>query len=96
MMFHVDTAGLVVIFLALGVAIPGVISDVATVSMKRRINQGLSEGSRLTWWSRNYAEVNRMYRESYPESRLPDIAQYCGYVAGAFFAALVLSAFIFR
>jgi hypothetical protein len=54
------------------------------------VNEELHEDRRLSWWSRNYRQVNRIYGERHPESILPDLNRYAGYLAIALFAAMIL------
>lgn len=94
MIFTVNRLGMVISFCVVGLVVAGVISDVATTLMKKRINEGLPDESKLAWWSRDYARVNRLYEGLHPESNLPDVARYSGYVAVGFFACLVLTALL--
>lgn len=45
------------------VLILGLVSDALFVSIKIRINERLPEDRRLSWWWRDYRQVNRVYRE---------------------------------
>jgi hypothetical protein len=64
--------------------------------MKIRVNEQRVEGQQLSWWSRNFREVNRMYREQYPNSILPTLDRYLGYVLYALFAGAVLTGAILK
>ena len=69
----------------------GVISNIISITMKIRVNGQRVEGQRLSWWSRDFREVNRKYREYYLSSILPDIDRYISYLVYALFAAVVLT-----
>ncbi len=77
----------------LGLGIP---LDGLQIWMKMRVNEGLPEGRRLTWWSRNYRQVERNYGEQHPDSVLPDLSRYGGYLVMALFAAMILVGMIQR
>jgi hypothetical protein len=64
--------------------------------MKMHINEELPEDQRLSWWSRNYREVNRIYSERHPDSVLPDLNQYGYYLALALMAGMILLAITSR
>jgi hypothetical protein len=64
--------------------------------MKIRVNEELPEDRRLSWWSRNYRQVERIYREQHPDSIVPDLTRYGGYLTLALFAAIVLVRIIQR
>jgi hypothetical protein len=82
---------LIVCILALGIPL-----DVLSIWMKIRVNEALPEDRRLSWWSRNYRQVERIYGEQHPESVLPDLSRYAGYLVMALFAALILVRIIQR
>jgi hypothetical protein len=82
---------LIVCILALGIPL-----DVLSIWMKIRVNEALPEDRRLSWWSRNYRQVERIYGEQHPESVLPDLSRYAGYLVMALFAALILVGIIQR
>lgn len=58
--------------------------------MKIRVNDELPENRQLSWWSRNYREVERVYREQHPDSIVPDLTRYGGYLVIALFVAMIL------
>ncbi len=64
--------------------------------MKIRVNEELPEDRQLSWWSRNYRQVERIYREQHPDSIVPDLTRYGGYLALALFAAIILVGIIQR
>jgi len=68
----------------------GVVTNTASTVMKMQVNDRVSEDERFSWWSRNYAEVGRKHRELFPDSPLPDIARYSGWVCLLLLAAGVL------
>ena len=74
----------------------GVATSAASTVMKIQVNDRVSEGERFSWWSRNYTEVGRKYRELFPGSPLPDIARYSGWICVLLFAAGGLSSFLER
>jgi hypothetical protein len=76
---------LLVCILAVGIPL-----DFLLVWMKMRVNEALPDDRRLSWWSRNYRQVERVYGEQHPDSVLPDLSRYAGYLVMALFAALIL------
>jgi uncharacterized iron-regulated membrane protein len=76
---------LIVCILAAGISL-----DALQIWMKRRVNENLPEDRRLSWWSRNYRQVERIYEERHPESILPGLSRYGGYLVLALLAAAVL------
>jgi hypothetical protein len=76
---------LVVCFVVVGIAL-----DVVSIWMKTRVNEGLPADRRLSWWSRNYRLVERIYGEQHPDSVLPDLSRYGGYLAVVLFVVTVL------
>lgn len=72
----------------------GLVTDVASTVMKTQVNDKLPEGERFSWWARNYSAVGRKYREFYPDSLLPDLARYSGWVCLFLLVAAVLSSFL--
>jgi len=78
-------AALLVCILAVGIPL-----DFLLVWMKMRVNEALPDDRRLSWWSRNYRQVERVYGEQHPDSVLPDLSRYAGYLVMALFAALIL------
>jgi hypothetical protein len=82
---------LLVCFLVLGIPL-----DVLSIWMKMRVNEELPEDQRLSWWSRNYRQVERIYGEQHPDSVLPDLSRYVGYLVMALFAAFILVGIIQR
>ena len=68
----------------------GVVTSTASTVMKMQVNDRVSEDERFSWWSRNYAEVGRKHRELFPDSPLPDIARYSGWICLLLLAAGVL------
>jgi hypothetical protein len=80
---------LIVCILALGIPL-----DVLAMWMKVRVNETLPEDRRLSWWSRNYRQVEQIYGDQNPDSVLPDLSRYAGYLVMALFAALILAGII--
>lgn len=78
-------AALLACILALGIPL-----DVLSIWMKVRVNEELPEDRRLSWWSRNYRQVERIYGEQHPDSVLPDLSRYAGYLVITLFVALIL------
>jgi hypothetical protein len=68
----------------------GAVSSTASTVMKMHVNDRVSEDERFSWWSRNYAEVGRKHRDLFPDSLLPDIARYSGWICLLLLAAGVL------
>jgi hypothetical protein len=60
----------------------GLSANIISISMKIRVNDRRPHDQKLSWWSRDFREVNRAYRECYPESVLPDVDRYGGYSYG--------------
>jgi hypothetical protein len=81
------TIALVVCFVAFAIPL-----DILCVWMKKRVNEELPEDLRLSWWSRNYRQVERLYGEQNPDSILPDLSRYGYYVALALMGVMVLLA----
>jgi hypothetical protein len=71
----------------------GVVTNASSTVMQMRVNDRVPEDERFSWWSRNYADVGRKYRELFPESPLPDIARYSGWICLLLLAAGVLISF---
>ena len=69
----------------------GMASNIISITMKFRLIEdgGAREG--FSWWSRDFREVNRKYREHYPNSVWPSIDRYVGYLVYALFAAVVVA-----
>jgi hypothetical protein len=80
-----------VCFLVLGISL-----DVLSIWMKMRVNEALPQDRHLTWWSRNYRQVERIYGEQHPDSVLPDLSRYGGYLTMALFVAMILVGIIQR
>jgi hypothetical protein len=78
-------------YLIVGIAILIVISNAIAVTMKLRVNSMRPEDQRLSWWARDFREVNRAYREYYPASALSEIDHYAFYFLLVAFAAFVLT-----
>jgi hypothetical protein len=74
----------------------GIVVDVISVWMKMRVNEELPEDRRLSWWSRDYRQVNRIYSEQHPDSILPNLNRYGGYLAMALFATIALAGILQR
>jgi hypothetical protein len=74
----------------------GIPVDIVSTWMKIRLNEELPTDRRLSWWSRNYRQVERMYRERHPDSLLPDLSRYGGYFAVSLFAAMILMGLLSR
>jgi hypothetical protein len=81
----------IVVFLIFAVA-----TSAASTVMKIQVNDRVLKDERFSWWSRDFTEVGRKYREFFPGSPLPDIAQYSGWICVLLFAAGVLSSFFER
>jgi hypothetical protein len=77
---------LLICFLIVGMA-----SNVISITMKLRLINGDITNKRFSWWSRDFREVNRTYRECYPNSLWPSIDRHVGYFLYALFAAVVLA-----
>jgi hypothetical protein len=71
----------------------GVVTSASSTVMKMRVNDRVPEDAQFSWWSRNYADVGRKYRELFPDSPLPDIARYSGWICLLVLAAGVLKSF---
>jgi hypothetical protein len=71
----------------------GVVTSASSTVMKMRVNDRVPEDERFSWWSRNYADVGRKYRQLFPDSVLPDIARYSGWISLLLLAAGVLNSF---
>src|SRR5580698_8687307 len=84
------------IFLLVSLVITGVAMDVVFIFMMGEVNDRLPEGSRLSWWSHDFRRVNRTYREFFPDSNLPDLSQYGGYIVLALFFAMILSSILMK
>lgn len=54
--------------------------DVLSIWMKMRVNKELPEEERLSWRSRNYWKVEDIYSEQHPDSVLPKISRYGGFL----------------
>ena len=67
----------------------GVINTAASAAMKMQVNARIPEDERLSWWSRDFSEVGRRYREIFPRSPLPNIARYSGWICLVLVAAIV-------
>jgi hypothetical protein len=72
----------------------GVVSSTASTVMKMHVNDRVSEDERFSWWSRNYADVGRKYREFFPDSPLADIARYSGWMCLLLLAVGVVVSFL--
>jgi hypothetical protein len=82
---------LLICFLVFGIAL-----DSLSAWMKMRVNEELPEDRRLSWWSRNYRQVNQVYGDQHPDSILPDLNRYGGYLVMALFAASILVGILSR
>ena len=67
-----------------------VINNIISIIMKIRVNASRSDDQKLSWWSRDFREVNRAYQEYDPDSVMPDLDKYGTYVLFAFLAAILL------
>jgi hypothetical protein len=74
----------------------GVVTSAASTVMQIRVNDRVPKDERFSWWSRNYAEVGRKHRELFPDSPLPDIARYSGWVCLLLLAIGVLNSLLDR
>jgi len=68
----------------------GVPLDILSIWMKMRVNQALPENERLSWWSRNYWRVEDIYSEQDPDSILPKVSRYGGFLI----LALLIASFL--
>jgi hypothetical protein len=68
----------------------GIPLDVLSIWMKMRVNKELPEGERLCWRSRNYRKVEDTYSEQHPDSILPKVSRYGGFII----LALLIAAFL--
>jgi len=59
--------------------------------MMRRVNEQLSADKRLSWWSRNYRQVNKFYAERFPASMLPTLQRGITVLVFALFAMMILT-----
>ena len=64
--------------------------------MQIRVNEELPEERQLSWWFRNYRQVERIYRAQHPDSIVPDLTRYGTYLVMALFATMILVAIIQR
>lgn len=71
--------------------IVGMVNNIISITMKLRLIDDGVVNERFSWWSRDFREVNRTYREHYPNSVWPIIDRYVGYLVYALFAAVVLT-----
>jgi len=71
--------------------IVGLVSISISLTMKLRVNEKRDEGVKLSWWSRDFRETNRLYREYYPASSLPDMDTCVGYLVYALLVAFLLT-----
>ena len=85
------TVVLLICFLVFGIAI-----DSLSVWMKIRVNERLPEDRRLTWWSKNYGQVNRLYAQQQPNSILPDLNRAGMFLVIALFVTLIVTSFVIR
>jgi hypothetical protein len=83
-------------FLALLICflIVGIATDFLSVWMKMQVNQQLPEDQRLSWWSRNYRQVNKLYGTQNPDSILPDLNRGGTVVVIALFAAMIVTSIV--
>ena len=81
-------------FLIISVFVVGIPLNILSIWMKMRVNENLPEDRRLSWWSRNFRDVERIYGEQHPQSVLPDLSRYGSYLTIALLAAAVLVSFI--
>lgn len=77
--------------LLISLLIIGMASNIISITMKLRLIDGGVMKERFSWWSHDFREVNRAYREHYPNSLWPDIDRYVGYLVYASLAAVVLA-----
>jgi len=68
----------------------GIFVNAISIWMKVRVNEELPEDRRLSWWSRDFREVNRLYRGKHPDSSLPDLDQYGGYFLYGLVAVVIV------
>jgi hypothetical protein len=73
----------------------GLITDGTATIMKIRINEKLPQGERFSWWARNYSAVGQKYRELFPNSLLPDISRYSGWICVLLFVASIMASLFF-
>lgn len=85
-----------VLLLFICIVIFGIVTDGLSIWMKLRANEELPEGRRLSWWSRNYREVNQSYGKLHPDSVLPDLNAWCGYLVLALVGGLIVVGLIQR
>ena len=69
----------------------GMASNIISITMKFRLIEDGVAREGFSWWSRDFREVNRKYREHYPNSVWPSIDRYVGYLVYALFAAVVVA-----
>jgi hypothetical protein len=73
---------LLICFVVAGIALDGI-----NVWMKLRVNEALPKDQRLSWWSRDYRRINKFYEGQRPDSVLPDVSRFGGYLVLALFVA---------
>jgi|SRR5579872_602994 len=82
---------LIVCFFVVGIAL-----DIVSPWMKIQVNRKLPADRRLSWWSRNYRQLERIYSEQHPDSSLPESSRYGSYLAVNLFAAMILVGILSR
>jgi hypothetical protein len=82
---------LLICFLIVGIA-----HNIISMTMKFRLIDDGVEAKWCSWWSRDFREVQRTYRERYPNSLWPEIDRYVGYLVYALFAAVLLTGAILK
>jgi len=84
------------VILLICIVVFGIVTDGLSIWMKTRVNEELPEGSRLSWWSRDYRQINQSYGKLHPDSILPDLNGWCGYLVLALVGVLIVVGFIQR
>jgi len=69
-----DVAFMAIFWLMLVLSIAA--CGIASTFMKMEVNGRLPPAERFSWWNRDAGKVTRKYREFYPDSYLPVIAQF--------------------
>jgi hypothetical protein len=85
-----------VVFLFICIFVLGIPLNFLSMWMKMSVNENLPDESRLSWWSRDFREVERIYGEQNPDSILPDLSRYGSYVLIALLLAAFLAGFMLK
>jgi hypothetical protein len=72
----------------------GIVTNVASIAMKLKVNSHLPNEERYSWWSQNFSEVGRKYLEFFPGSMVPNISRYGRWACLALLLAMIVSGFV--